>query len=42
LADGSAAPVSAPYGFREFVDAGGLMAYGSDLPGQYRLAAGVC
>jgi putative ABC transport system substrate-binding protein len=28
------------FGFREFVDAGGLMAYGSDLPGQYRLAAG--
>jgi putative ABC transport system substrate-binding protein len=27
------------YGFREFVDAGGLMAYGADLPDQYRRAA---
>jgi putative ABC transport system substrate-binding protein len=27
------------YGFREFVEAGGLMAYGADLPDQYRRAA---
>jgi putative ABC transport system substrate-binding protein len=27
------------YGFREFVGAGGLIAYGSDLPDQYRQAA---
>jgi putative tryptophan/tyrosine transport system substrate-binding protein len=27
------------YGFREFVDAGGLIAYGADLPDQYRRAA---
>ena len=27
------------YGFREFVDAGGLVAYGADLPDQYRRAA---
>jgi putative tryptophan/tyrosine transport system substrate-binding protein len=27
------------YGFREFMEAGGLMAYGADLPDQYRRAA---
>jgi putative ABC transport system substrate-binding protein len=27
------------YGFREFVESGGLMAYGADLPDQYRRAA---
>jgi putative ABC transport system substrate-binding protein len=27
------------YGFREFVDAGGLMAYGVNFPGMYRRAA---
>jgi putative tryptophan/tyrosine transport system substrate-binding protein len=27
------------YGFREFVEVGGLMAYGADLPDQYRRAA---
>ena len=27
------------YGFGEFADAGGLISYGSDLPGQYRSAA---
>jgi putative tryptophan/tyrosine transport system substrate-binding protein len=27
------------YGFREFVDTGGLTAYGVDLPDQYRRAA---
>ena len=30
----------AVYGFRSFVDAGGLIAYGADLVDQFRLAAG--
>jgi putative ABC transport system substrate-binding protein len=29
----------AMYGFREFVQAGGLMSYGPDLPDQYRRSA---
>ncbi len=30
----------AVYGFRDFVDAGGLISYGADLPDQFRPAAG--
>ena len=32
--------VPAIYGFRDFVQSGGLMSYGPDLPDQYRRAAG--
>jgi putative ABC transport system substrate-binding protein len=32
----------AVYAFRSAVAAGGLIAYGSDLPDQFRRAAGLC